>query len=339
MTSNTITNNLVAIHGGNNNNTDNTNNILGNLLWFTVSDLEILREDLIKLMQHSGVPEKYIPAPIRPTDAFRRATSEVSGVINSVGDETTVLMVREVLSDEERIVRHVILERRDKKQIRLSYDQIGSIEFDRRTETIIASASEDSSRAAAVKSKMLFDRYRDYYSADHIRRMLKTVLDDCQAVGVRPSGGIYFVPRLYESTVKALSSLIKTLPGNTVELHLVPLIDAAEQRDMIEEKLRSHVLGQVSQIGSMLGGNADVLGVKKTLKSLASEFAAVLREQPCVSKVTASNAINQLQGLKAQIVEYEGLLESNLGEVRSTLDVLRRQVRTMLDRQSVEGVA
>jgi len=339
MTSKEITSNLVAIHGGNIDNTNNANNILGNLLWFSVSDLEILRDELVKLVQHSGVPEKYIPAPIRPTDAFRRATSEVGGVINSVGDETTVLMVREVLSDEERIVRHVILERRDKKQLRLSYDQIGSIEFDRSTETIIASASEDSSRAAAVKSKMLFDRYRDFYGADHIRRMLKTVLDDCQAVGVRPSGGVYFVPRQYESTAKALSSLIKTLPGNTVELHLVPLMDAVDQRAMVEDKLRNHVLSQVSQIGSMLGGDAGVLTVKKTLKSLASEFAAVLREQPNVSKVTASNAINQLQGLKAQIVEYEGLLETNLGEVRSTLDVLRRQVRTMLDRQSVEGAA
>jgi len=75
------------------------------------------------------------------------------------------------------------------------------------------------------------------------------------------------------------------------------------------------------------------------LKSLSVEFASVLREQPSVSKVTASNAIHQLQGLKAQIGEYEGLLETNLGEVRSTLDVLRRQVRTMLDRQSTEGVA
>jgi len=334
-----MTNNLVAIHGGNNNNTDNTNNILGNLLWFTVSDLEVLRTDLVKLVQHSGVPEKYIPAPIRPTDAFRRATSEVGGVINSVGDETTVLMVREVLSDEESVVRHMILEIRDKKNIRLSYNQVGTIIFDRRTETMITSASDNSAQIAAVKAKMLFDRYRDYYGADHIRRMVKTVLDDCQAVGVRPSGGVYFVPRQYESTARALSSLIKTLPGNTVELHLVPLMDATEQREMIEDKLRNHVLSQVSQIGSMLGGDASVLGVKKTLKSLSVEFASVLREQPSVSKVTASNAIHQLQGLKAQIGEYEGLLETNLGEVRSTLDVLRRQVRTMLDRQSTEGVA
>ncbi len=59
-----------------------------------------------------------------------------------------------------------------------------------------------------------------------------------------------------------------------------------------------------------------------------------------MSKTTANNAIQQLQGLKQQVTEYESLLESNLGEVRSTIDVLRKQVRIMLDRVSLEnGVA
>jgi len=328
-----MTNNLIALKGGNN------ENILGNLVWFSVSDLDILREDLVKLAQHASLPEKYVPAPIRPTDAFRRATSEVGGVINAGGDQTTVLMVREVLSDEERVVRHLIKEVRDKKNVRLSYDQVGVIEFDRRAEAVTGAAYEDSAKSAVAKAKKLFDRYRDYYGADHIRRMLKAALDDCQAVGVRPSGGVYFVPRQYEKTAKALSSLIKTLPGNSVELHLVPLVDATEQRAMVEDKLRSQVMVQVAQIGSLLGGNAEVLGVKKTLKSLSVEFASVLREQQTVSKTTGNNAIIQLQELKEQVGEYEGLLESNLGEVRSTLDILRRQVRTMLDRMAIEGVA
>lgn len=325
--------NLIALQG------DSAKNYLGNLVWFSVSDLEILRDDLVKLAQHAGMPEKYVPAPIRLSDAFRRATSEVGGVINAGNDATVVLMVREVLSDEERIVRHLIKEARDKKNVRLSYDQVGAIEMDRRTETMICSAYDDSAKQAVAKAKMLFDRYRYYYGADHIRRVLKAALDDCQAVGVRPSGGVYFVPRQYESTARALCSLIKTLPGNTVELHLVPLVDATDQRVMVEEKLRAHVLSQVSQIGSMLGGDAEVLGVKNTLKSLSVEFASVLREQQTVSKATANRAILQLQSLKAQVGEYEGLLESNLGEVRSTLDILRRQVKTMLDRMIVVGVA
>ena len=325
--------NLYAVKGG------NAENSLGNLVWFSVSDMEILRDDLVKLAANVGLPEKYVPAPIRPSDAFRRATSEIGGVLKVGEDITEVLMVREVLSAEDRIIRHLIKEVRDKKNVRLDYEQIGSIEFDRKWETMTTVAITDEAKSALNKAKMLYSKYRDYFVGDHIRKLIKTVLGKCQAVGVRPAGAVYFTPAAYESTIKAMNLLVKNLPGNSVEMHYLPVVNADEQKQMLEEKLRGHVLSQVSQIGSMLGGNAEVLGVKRTLKSLATEFASALREQKVVSKSTANNAINQLQGLKSQVAEYEGLLETNLGEVRATIDVLRKQVRVMLDRVAVEGVA
>lgn len=64
----TTTTNLVALQGG------KADNCLGNLVWFSVSDVEILWSDLIKMANIAGLDEKYIPAPIRSADAFRRAT-------------------------------------------------------------------------------------------------------------------------------------------------------------------------------------------------------------------------------------------------------------------------
>lgn len=325
---------LYAVSGG------TMNNTLGNLVWFSVSDMEILRDELVKLAVTVGLPEKYVPAPIRPSDAFRRATSEIGGVLRSNEEMTEVLMVREVLSAEERVVRHLIKEVRDKKNVRLHYEKIGEIEFERQWETISTLALTDEAKPALHKAKVLYSKYRDYFISDHIRRLIKVALGDCQAVGVRPAGAVYFTPAAYEPTIKALNLLVKTLPGNAVEMHYLPVVNADEQKQMLEEKLRGHVLSQVSQIGSMLGGNPQVLNVKKTLKSLASEFAVTLRAQNVVSKTTANHAIYQLQELKEQVAEYENLLESNLGEVRATIDILRKQVRIMLDRVSTEnGVA
>lgn len=327
-------NNLYAVKGG------QTDNVLGNLVWFSVSDMEILRDDLVKLALNVGLPERYVPSPIRPSDAFRRATSEVSGILRAGEDITEVLMVREVLSSEERVVRHLIKESRDKKNIRLNYEQIGVVEYERQWGTVSTTSFTDEAKPALVKAEALYGKYRDYFVGDHLRKMIKTVLGECQAVGVRPAGAVYFTPQVYENTVKAMNSLVKMLPGNAIEMHYLPVINADEQKQMLEEKLKSHVLTQVSQIGSMLGGNSEVLSVTKTLKSLASEFAATLRDQKVVSKAMANNAIYQLQGLKEQVGEYENLLETNLGEVRSTIDVLRKQVRIMLDRVALEnGVA
>ena len=326
-------NNLYAVKGG------STDNALGNLVWFSVSDMEILRDDLVKLAVNVGLPENYVPSPIRPSDAFRRATSEIGGVLRAGEEITEVLMVREVLSAEDRVVRHLIKETRDKKNVQLNYEKIGEITFEREWGTMSTTAFTDEAKPALHKAKVQYNKYRDYFVGDHLRKMIKTVLGECQAVGVRPAGAVYFTPATYEGTVKAMNSLVKMLPGNSVEMHYLPVVNADEQKQMLEEKLRGHVLTQVSQIGSMLGGNSEVLGVKKTLKSLASEFAATLRDQKVVSKSTANNAIHQLQGLKQQVAEYENLLENNLGDVRSTIDVLRKQVRIMLDRVSIEGVA
>ncbi|CVK18412.1 DUF6744 family protein [Sporomusa sphaeroides] len=326
-------NNLYAVRGG------EADTILGNLVWFSVSDMEILRDDLVNLAANVGLPEKYVPAPIRPSDAFRRATSEVGGVLRAGEEITEVLMVREVLSSEERVVRHMIKEVRDKKNVRLNYEQIGEIEFERQWGSIKTTALSDEAMPALRKAEMQYNKYRDYFVGDHLRKMIKTVLGECQAIGVRPAGAVYFTPAVHAGTVKAMNSLVKLLPGNNAEMHCLPVINAIEQKQMLEEKLRGHVLSQVSQIGNMLGGNAEVLGVKKTLASLAAEFAATLRDQKVVSKSAASNAIQQLQGLKQQVGEYESLLEANLGEVRSTIEVLRKQVRIMLERVSVEGAA
>lgn len=64
---------------------------------------------------------------------------------------------------------------------------------------------------------------------------------------------------------------------------------------------------------------------------LAGRFAETLINSEDLSKTVVNNAVEQLQGLSAQVREYEGLLETNLTEVRTTLDLLRRQVRVMLD--------
>ena len=42
--------------------------------------------------------------------------------------------------------------------------------------------------------------------------------------------------------------------------------------------------------------------------------------------------------MKGKVAEYEGLLESNLGEARA-VDILRNKIHIMLDRVAVEGVA
>lgn len=309
---------------------------LGHLIWFSIGDMEITREEIEKLANDANLPDRFLPSSIRTVDAFRRATSEVGGVLlNGTDKSTETLLVREVSSDKEGVIRHLIKETADKKRKQLTYDHCGSLKYDRDNEYMLATSYVDEAVPAVEKAKTLFHKYRNYYTSDHIRRMVKTVLYDSQSVALRPSGAIYFVPRKHETKIHALRDFMKCLPGNT-EIHLMPVVDMDEQREMLEEKLRSHITAEVSRIGAALGGKPEILTVKQGLKRLAGSFADTLKSS-AVSKNVANNAIVQLQSLNVQVREYEGLLETNLSEVRSTLELLRNQVRVILDRVEVDN--
>jgi len=310
---------------------------LGHLIWFSIGDLEITREDIEKLANDTNLPERFLPSSIRTVDAFRRATSEIGG-INLGGTEkmTETLLVREVSSDKEGVVRHLIKETADKKRKQLTYDHCGTFNYDRERENMVGTAYVNEVIPFVKKAKTLFNKYKNYYTSDHIRRMVKTVLYDCQSIALRPSGAVYFVPKKHGDKIQALRDFMKRLPGNT-EIHLMPVVDMDEQRVMLEEKLRGHITAEVSRIGAALGGRSEILTVKQGLKKLAGQFAETLRGSSDISKTAANNAVEQLQSLSSQVKEYESLLETNLSEVRSTLDILRKQVRVMLDRVQVDS--
>lgn len=51
--------------------------IVGHLCWYSVGDDLYEREKLRQSLLINGIEEKYLPKPVRSTDAFRRATKAV----------------------------------------------------------------------------------------------------------------------------------------------------------------------------------------------------------------------------------------------------------------------
>src|SRR5829696_10392820 len=51
--------------------------LLGYLFWFSVSEAEVRRKDLIGAMGDAGLDEGFAPGEISARDAFRRATSSL----------------------------------------------------------------------------------------------------------------------------------------------------------------------------------------------------------------------------------------------------------------------
>jgi ATP-dependent protease Clp ATPase subunit len=128
-----------------------------------------------------------------------------------------------------------------------------------------------------------------------------------KATEVRPSGGVYFVPVQYESDVQAMRNLLRALKQ---EFFAVPLVDSADSRDMVGVKFRE-------QIGEVI-----------------ARFAEVMRTG-AASKGELVNILNRTRDLLASVEEYQKLLQEDMQDLLSRVEIVKAQARMALERLAV----
>jgi len=306
--------NLRAIEGD----TNVEVNYLGSLLWFTVGVvLEIPADDLQQALDDFDL-KKFMPREINPRDAFRRATKLVERKRDPYGTETYVnLLVREVRADSEKLVRQLVREVVDGENIRLEYKPVVHLEIQKDEQLTIKPLAQD--LTAAEQATMdhipeMYEKATQYYDGVHVGYIIKTILNSCNPVSVRPSGGVYFVPQKHADTIESLKELTKRLNNYSGQIQVwsVPVIDATEHREMIEESLEEQVIsGSVSLI--------------KEMKSIMEDPT----KSP--SKKLVQRYVNQVRKLKDQVSEYEEMLETQATKARENLELARLQTTKFME--------
>lgn len=86
---------------------ENHEGVIGNLVWWSIQEHHITRDQLKQKLLDSGLGEGWLPNEIRPADAFRRATKEVERRIQKTS-QTGVFknyLVCEVYCDKKMVKR------------------------------------------------------------------------------------------------------------------------------------------------------------------------------------------------------------------------------------------
>jgi hypothetical protein len=236
-------------------------NKLGDLFWYSIGNQLITREDLKQKFDDANMDHKWLPNPIRISDAFRRATGEIQKKQKRVptNDPTTFLnfLIREVYYDHKRVQRNIVIEKVDKKGKSLEYNSTATIiEFNKDDGTISITTNgsrdegEQKAKSLAYESKELFNTYSKNYDAQTLRIMVKNILDSMSPTAVRPSGGVYFVPRNHQDSLDAVVDLVNRL--NSSEAFSVPLFDTKSNRGMVNKKLRDDMISAISKCKSIV---------------------------------------------------------------------------------------
>jgi CRISPR/Cas system-associated endoribonuclease Cas2 len=263
--------------------------LLGTLVLYTISDGEYSLTDLAKHWADLGLDPKYLPVANKPIDAYRKATSEVDDFEYPLPDDKVAhVLVRDVRSDTEVIVRHLTREIRDSQAQKLAYAKIGTATFYRPTQDsqgrvvqgserfklhVDNSSLEPDERAAMQvlvdEVSRRYDRYVNYLDGQKIRAMVRAYLSDIGALNVKPS--VYFVHVSKTDEIEKLKQVIDRLGESS--MHHLPVIDLPSQRAMVVEAFQQEAVASLEDLVK------EITRVRESRKSITGDAYAKLKAQ------------------------------------------------------------
>ncbi|MCR4425032.1 MAG: hypothetical protein NUW23_02420 [Firmicutes bacterium] len=271
-------------------------------------NIKITRDELRARFDEAGVDPSLMPPEIRPVDAFRRATreAEITGLKGPDNTRRNVL-VREVVSSKDGVIRHLVDEIVDANNVRLSYGTVAQIRFDRSSSDLTSQSWGSDALIVDTLAKIagLYDEYRRYYQGDHIRRTVSGILHGMSPTFMKSA--LYFVPEKYQEDLFKLRALCH-LVSEECRFIVMPLYDAHDARAMIAENFQNQVKRHILSLSEQIRGEAPI------------------------SETAAARIIEETKTLLAQVNEYEQVLRTNLSYLEADVEIVRAQIRAVLEK-------
>ena len=291
---------------------------LGYLTWYSVKETRILPGKLRELFSNAGIPLAYLPEDPTPINAFKRATTELSEVLEEKLDNnrTAVYLVRQIASDKQEIVKSIMREVRDKTNKRLSYNEVGRAHFDKDRKEPRWYANTGCEKII-TQLEELYSQYEQFITAKQIRAFLHRIIHQLDPTLVRPSGAVYFIPHTHSDMVTRIENLMNLLEPYGVStfsstFESIPLIDADKTRALVTARFEEQ----------------NTLEVDRALK----ELTILLKSDGDVTSTTAGKYVSKVKDLRSVIGKYESLLQTELAISKTKTDILHQQVTLLLEK-------
>lgn len=306
--------------------------LLGHLVIYNIAGVDPVGEaELRNWFDELELDKRHLPGPPRQLDAFEKATSSAKANYPLGGvrkrnhgkrGQTVTLMMRGVVRDETRIVRHLVRELADHDNEELSYEVcLAEAQFLRKTgpgqpdgagDMSLTPDLEEINRLGANErstiNELLAQINRDYedrsryVSADRLRKMLRDYIEN-ELSAVRIHAGVYFVHRQHAGALAALRALAAWFAG---EVTRIPLPNAAEMRQMVDGAFETKA-------------QAD-------LESLARDIA---RAQSDPKGYQVRKLDQRYHAVRQAAEEHQAILDTHLTAVESTLDLVKAQMASL----------
>lgn len=302
--------------------------VIGSIVWYTISKAKVTYPDLVEWFDELGLDSSFLPNDIKPVDAYRAATGSRVRFHYDLDDGNSVeLLVREVDSTSDMVVRHIMRELRDPGKRRLSYEKVGEAIFYRpqksqqhKVRFSVGGGAVDTAERAKIETfvqgvEQRYHELAEFLQSQALRAVIRNYLVFLNALPVKQSGGVYFVSRTRQDILNSLQELVSRFDsGGDSSIHQIPLLDTGDQREMLSSALGDEV--------------------SKRCGALMDRLAA-LNERYDGQKIPAdqfAKASSELQDIIDKTEEHVRDLDLGRESADATLDIAKQSLLTMMDR-------
>lgn len=265
--------------------------MLGRLTLTTINDGKYAYDDIKSWFEELDLNEAMLPAKNKAVDAFRKATSNVSGFEYVLADGTYAEMLcRDVALETSHVRRQITREVRDAKKRKLSYEAAITCTFYRATtpgaggerlmvrvhrETLGAEEIEHVDKVADTIRQDFLDYY-EFLDGNKVRGTIRKYLKHLNAIEIK--GGVYFVHKSRADELDRLAEFVRRL-GNGCSMGFFPIVDLAAQRELVTAAFEREAAQSLQEITREA---RSLLDTRKSItpamyEKMRSRFDTVLR--------------------------------------------------------------
>lgn len=282
--------------------------LLGRVVMFTVADMNpVTHADIQAWFGQLQLNTAYLPAVNRAVDAFKKATRKVDRVEYDRTSSGTkgVLLVRDVSTDDEMIVRHLVREVVDAQRRKLSHDKVAELVFYKAqmhkgkvqpgTERVrlTMEQSVDAEDAIHVRKALTdvqtqYEHEVKYIDSNKLRATIREYLKYLNAIEIK--GGVYFIHINRTDELMRLRDLVNRCGAGT-RMDQIPILDLDNERQMVIEAFQREA--------------------EQALNDLSTEIATVRATRQKVTPSMYAKLRGEYDKVINQALEYQRTLRIN----------------------------
>jgi hypothetical protein len=291
---------------------DDGEDVLGKILYYTLSSVMIDRGKLAEICEGIGFPH----TEKRPglSDAFRNATGDISDskTVGGGSDAVTFkIYCRDNKAEKGIVSRELVKEtlRPDTND----YKKLANIMFSKDTGFSYGDLAYDEHvdpLSLCLEAERLFELYQSCAGRKQIETLLDAFVASLSAVKILAHGKLYFVPRSRMAALDVFEDLMHILEENN--LH------RSEKRMPLDAN-SMFVVDDEKQRGKM--ASAFYRAARREIEEYA-ERARYFIESGCQSAAVMDRWILKISALEAKKGEYESILNRELDELNGELNSL-----------------